>query len=268
MSQYLLTTLIFTPVAAALLSLFVPGESKKTFKFLTLVISAIQIGLLIIIISETKGDSFSSFLLSEKVTWFSLDLGTWGILRAEYFVGMDGLSFSMVTLTVLIMCIAGISSWTIDKNVKGYFILLWILNGALVGTFVALDFLLFYLFFEFMLLPMYFLIGIWGGSKREYASIKFLLYTLLGSILILIVLIALYISVRNPEMPNQMVHSFNMLHMTDPLNYISGSILNPENSWMIGPQTARWWAFLLVFIGFAIKLPAVPLHTWLPDAHV
>jgi NADH-quinone oxidoreductase subunit M len=268
MSQYLLTTLIFTPVAAALLALFIPGESKKSFKFFTLVISAVQISLLIFVISETKGDSFSSFLLSEKVTWFSLDLGTWGILQAEYFVGMDGLSFTMVTLTVLIMSIAGISSWTIDKNVKGYFILLWILNGALVGTFVALDFLLFYLFFEFMLLPMYFLIGIWGGPKREYASIKFLLYTLLGSILILIVLIALYISVRNPEMSDQVVHTFNMLHMTDPLNYISGSILNPEQSWLIGPQTARWWAFLFVFIGFAIKLPAVPLHTWLPDAHV
>lgn len=97
-----------------------------------------------------------------------------GVL-AEYFVGMDGLSFAMVTLTILVMLIAGISSWTIDKNVKGYFILLWILNGAIVGTFVALDFLLFYLFFEFMLLPMYFLIGIWGGPKREYASIKFLL---------------------------------------------------------------------------------------------
>lgn len=268
MSQYLLTTLIFTPVAAALLSLFIPSESKKTFRYLTLIISAIQVALLICIISETKGGSFSSFLLSEKTTWFSLDLGTWGILQAEYFVGMDGLSFSMVTLTVLVMCIAGISSWTIDKNVKGYFILLWILNGALIGTFVALDFLLFYLFFEFMLLPMYFLIGIWGGPKREYASIKFLLYTLLGSILILIVLIALYISVRNPEMPNQIVHTFNMLHMTDPLNYISGSILNPEQSWLIGSHTARWWAFLFVFIGFAIKLPAVPLHTWLPDAHV
>src|SRR5688572_763819 len=268
MSQYLLTTLIFTPVAAALLSLFIPSVSKKVFRFLTLLVSGIQLILLVVVIRETKDSSFSSFLLSEKVTWFSLDLGTWGILQAEYFLAMDGLSFSMVTLTVLVMLIAGISSWTIDKNVKGYFILLLILNGAIVGTFVALDFLLFYLFFEFMLLPMYFLIGIWGGPKREYASIKFLLYTLLGSILILIVLIALYISVRNPEMPDQLVHTFNMLDMTDPLNYISGSILNPENSWMIGPQTARWWAFLLVFIGFAIKLPAVPLHTWLPDAHV
>jgi NADH-quinone oxidoreductase subunit M len=268
MSQYLLTSLIFTPLAAALLSLFIPKESKKIFRVLTLAISAIQLIVLILIIRETHAGSFSSFSLAEKVKWFSLDLGNWGILQAEYFVAMDGLSFTMVTLTVLVMLIAGISSWTIDKSVKGFFILLWILNGAIIGTFVALDFLLFYLFFEFMLLPMYFLIGIWGGPKREYASIKFLLYTVFGSILILIVLIALYISVRNPDTPGQLVHSFNMLHMTNPSNYISGSILDPAKGWIIGSHPARWWAFLLVFVGFAIKLPAVPLHTWLPDAHV
>lgn len=268
MSQYLLTSLIFTPIVAALLALFISGDSKKTFKILTLVISAIQLGLLVFVIQQTKGDSFATILLSEKTRWFSVDLGTWGVLQAEYFIGLDGLSFCMVTLTVLIMLIAGISSWTIDKNVKGYFILLWILNGAIVGTFVALDFLLFYLFFEFMLLPMYFLIGIWGGPKREYASIKFLLYTILGSILILIVLIALYLSVQNPEVQDRVVHTFNMLHMTDPANFITGSILHPDKGWMIGTHTARWWAFLLLFIGFAIKLPAVPLHTWLPDAHV
>ncbi len=268
MSQYLLTSLIFTPIVVALLALFVPNDAKKTFKILTLIISAIQIGLLVFTIHQTNGSSFSSFLLTEKVNWFSIDLGTWGVLQAEYFVGIDGLSFCMVTLTVLIMLIAGISSWRIDKNVKGYFVLLWILNGAIVGTFVSLDFLLFYLFFEFMLLPMYFLIGIWGGPKREYASIKFLLYTIFGSVLILIVLIALYLSVQNPEVQDRVVHTFNMLHMIDPINYITGSILNPNQGWMIGTHSARWWAFLLLFIGFAIKLPAVPLHTWLPDAHV
>src|SRR5688572_11053658 len=135
MSQYLLTTLIFTPVAPALIGLFIPATSKGVFRILTIAISAIQIILLVFVIAKTRGDSFSAILLTEKVTWFSLNLGEWGILQAEYFVGMDGLSFSMVTLTVLVMCIAGISSWTIDKNVKGYFILLWILNGAIVGTF-------------------------------------------------------------------------------------------------------------------------------------
>jgi NADH-quinone oxidoreductase subunit M len=268
MSHYLLSILIFTPVLAALVAVFIPSDAKRTFRVSTLVISAIQLILLVFVIAETRGTLFSSFQLVEKITWFSIDLGSWGVLQAEYFVGIDGLSFAMVTLTILVMLIAGISSWTIDKNVKGYFILLWILNGAIVGTFVALDFLLFYLFFEFMLLPMYFLIGIWGGPKREYASIKFLLYTLLGSILILIVLIALYISVKNPDFHDQLVHTFNMVHMTDPVNYITGSILSPEQGWTIGSHSARWWAFLLLFIGFAIKLPAVPLHTWLPDAHV
>jgi len=268
MSHYLLSTLIFTPVVAAVLALFIPNDAKKTFKISTLIISSIQLILLVFVINETKNSPFSSFLLTEKLTWFSVELGSWGILQAEYFVGMDGLSFAMVALTILVMFIAGISSWTIDKNVKGYFILLWILNGAIIGTFVALDFLLFYLFFEFMLLPMYFLIGIWGGPKREYASIKFLLYTLFGSILILIVMIALYISVRNPDVQDRIVHTFNMVHMTDLGNFITGSILHPERGWMFGSHSARWWAFILVFIGFAIKLPAVPLHTWLPDAHV
>lgn len=268
MSHYLLSTLIFTPLLAALMAIFIPSDAKRTFRISTLIISAIQLILVVFVIAETRSAPFSSFQLVEKMTWFSIDLGSWGVLQAEYFVGMDGLSFAMVTLTILVMLIAGISSWTIDKNVKGYFILLWILNGAIIGTFVALDFLLFYLFFEFMLLPMYFLIGIWGGPKREYASIKFLLYTLLGSILILIVLIALYISVKNPDFQDQLVHTFNMVHMTDPVNYITGSILSPEQGWIIGSHSARWWAFLLLFIGFAIKLPAVPLHTWLPDAHV
>ncbi|MFZ2906810.1 MAG: NADH-quinone oxidoreductase subunit M [Cyclobacteriaceae bacterium] len=268
MQQYLLSFLIFTPVAAALLALLIPADSKKIFRIGSLVVSCIQLFLLLLVIHATQSASFASFLLTEKAAWFSVDLGSWGILQAEYFLGMDGLSFSMITLTVLVMLIAGISSWTINTSVKGYYVLLWILNGAIIGSFVALDFLLFFLFFEFMLLPMYFLIGIWGGPRREYASIKFLLYTLLGSILILIVLIALYISVKNPDVPDQLVHSFNLVHMTNPANFISGSILDPSQRWMIGAYPARWWAFILLFIGFAIKLPAVPLHTWLPDAHV
>lgn len=267
MAQHLLTFLIFTPIAVALPALFIPAEAKKSFRVLTLVVSALQLAGLLLILYHANG-TFNNFQFVEKYTWFSIDLGNWGSIRAEYFLALDGLSFSMVLLTILIMLIAGISSWSIEKNVKGYFILLWILNGAIIGTFTALDFLLFYLFFEFMLLPMYFLIGIWGGAKREYASIKFLLYTLFGSLLILIVLIALLISVRNPEFGNQVVHTFNLVHMTDAANYLTDSILNPDQSWIIGSHTARWWAFILLFIGFAIKLPAVPLHTWLPDAHV
>ncbi len=266
MQHYLISLLIFTPLLAAAVGLLIPPKDEKAFYVLALVASFLQIIVLVLIITGFRNGVTLQFM--EHYNWITLDLGSWGILKAEYFVGLDGLNLPLVVLAVPIMFIATISSRSITKNIKGYFILLLILNAAIIGSFVALDFLLFYLFFEFMLLPMFFLIGIWGGAKREYASIKFFLYTLLGSILILIVMIGLYISVRDPDATGKLVHSFNMLHMSDPLNYISNSIFDPNKAWRIGPFDARLWGFLLLFIGFGIKLPLVPLHTWLPDAHV
>lgn len=266
MQQYLLSFLIFTPLVAAFAALFIPSHQIKFFKLLCLACNAVQVLFLIIILGSYMPGSALQFV--EHQPWITLDLGSWGVLNAAYFIGIDGLSLPLVSLTVMIMLIATLSSWTIDKNIKGYFILLLILNAALIGSFTALDFLLFYLFFEFMLLPMFFLIGIWGGPMREYASIKFFLYTLLGSIFILIVLIGLYISVQDPTTSGKLVHTFNLLYMSDPANYISQSIFHPDNAWLVGGMNARLWAFLLLFVGFAIKLPMVPLHTWLPDAHV
>jgi NADH-quinone oxidoreductase subunit M len=266
MQQYLLSSLIFTPLLAAFIALFIPRHYEKLFRITSLMASLIQVFLLIIIVcGYTKGEQLQ---FTEQQPWITLDLGSWGILKAEYFVGLDGLNLSLISLSIGIMLIVNISSWSINKNIKGYFILLLILNTAIVGTFLALDFLLFYLFFEFMLLPMFFLIGIWGGPRREYASIKFFLYTLLGSILILIAMIGLYLSVHDPASSGKLVHTFNLLTMSNPVNFISHSILDPHNSWIIGGMNARYWAFLLLFIGFAIKLPMVPFHTWLPDAHV
>ncbi|MBL7857202.1 MAG: NADH-quinone oxidoreductase subunit M [Cyclobacteriaceae bacterium] len=267
MHAYLLSLIIFTPLLAALVALFIPARAGRYFRLVTLAASLIQLAILIIIFLQYQRGS-GAIQLIEKQNWISLDLGSWGILKAEYFLGVDGLSLPLVALAVLVMLIATVSSWSIEKNVKGYFILFLILNCAIIGSFVALDFLLFYLFFEFMLLPMFFLIGIWGGPRREYASIKFFLYTLLGSILILIVMIGLYLSVNDPASSGQFVHSFNLVTMSDPTNFISFSVLDPNNPWSIGPLHARMWAFLLLFIGFGIKLPMVPLHTWLPDAHV
>jgi NADH-quinone oxidoreductase subunit M len=228
--------------------------------------SVAQVIILISIIAGFEPSGELQFV--EQKPWITLDLGSWGMLRAEYFVGVDGLNIVLVCLSVFVMLIASLASWSIRKNVKGYFVLLLILNAAIIGTFTALDFLLFYLFFEFMLLPMFFLIGIWGGPRKEYASIKFFLYTLLGSILILIALIGLYLSVQDPGEAGGLVHTFNLLHMGDPANYIHNSIFDPQNPWPMGFLNAREWGFLLLFIGFAIKLPMVPLHTWLPDAHV
>src|SRR6478736_4585094 len=249
MTQHLLTILIFLPVFAALTGLFVPAHQKKLFQYGSLLVSIAQV-LTLILILQSYNQEGTDFRLTEKVSWITLDMGTWGTFQAEYFIALDGMSLAMITLSVIIMLIATISSFTIDKNVKGYFILLLILNGAIIGTFCALDLLLFYLFFEFMLLPMYFLIGIWGGPKREYASIKFFLYTLLGSIFILIVVIALYISVKDPNSaPNTITHSFNMIDMRNPSNFIEGSLLHHTTGWTIGPFSARLWAFLLLFVG-------------------
>ncbi len=266
MQQYLISFLIFSPLVAAFVALLLPAKHVSSFRYLTLLTNVIQI--LVLILMLLSYDNSKAIQFVEQQPWITLNLGTWGILKATYFVGLDGLSLPLIVLSVFILCIATISSWTVNQNVKGYFILLLILNASILGSFTALDFLLFYLFFEFMLLPMFFLIAIWGGPRREYASIKFFLYTLLGSIFILIVMIGLYISVHDPNASGVLVHTFNLLYMTEPSNFISNTILDPNNPWMIGPYNGRLWAFLLLFVGFAIKLPMVPLHTWLPDAHV
>jgi NADH-quinone oxidoreductase subunit M len=264
--MYLLSLLIFIPIGIALLALLIPSRFVSSFRSMTLGVNIVQVIILLLILSQYTYQG--GLQLSEKTPWISIDLGAWGLLQAEYFIALDGLSLSMVALSIFILLIATLSSWTVEKNRKGYFVLLLILNGAIIGSFCALDFLLFYVFFEFMLLPMYFLIGIWGGVKREYASIKFFLYTLLGSILILIVIVALYISVKTPESSDRIVHTFNVLHMQDLNNLIPGSLLSLDSLKLLGSFSFRYWAFLLLFIGFIIKLPAVPFHTWLPDAHV
>jgi NADH-quinone oxidoreductase subunit M len=256
-----LSLLIFIPVITALVALLIPARYTRVFPWLTIGVNIIQVILFVLMLFHFQADG--GLQLVEKHSWISLSLNNWGQLQAEYLVAVDGLSFPLVGLSVVIMLIATISSWHISKSRKGYFALLLILNGAIIGSFCALDFLLFYVFFEFMLLPMFFLIGIWGGPKREYASIKFFLYTLLGSIFILIVMIGLYLSVQSPENSNEVVHTFNVLHMQNLENFIPGSWLDAASS-----GSWRLWAFALLFIGFAIKLPAVPFHTWLPDAHV
>ena len=256
MQQYLISLLIFIPLAAAVIGLLLPAKSENSFRYLTLVANFFQV--LILIFMLTAYDNSKPFYFVEQQSWITLDLGTWGILKATYHVGVDGLSFPLVILSVFVMGIATISSWTINENVKGYFILLLILNASIIGSFTALDFLLFYLFFEFMLLPMFFLIAIWGGPRREYASIKFFLYTLLGSIFILIVMIGLYISVHDPFTSGRLVHTFNMLHMTEPSNFISNSILDPNNPWQIGPYNGRIWAFLLLFVVFDFARSSIP----------
>ncbi len=168
----------------------------------------------------------------------------------QYFMGIDGISVSLVLLTCIISTIGIIASWNIEKSVRAYFALFLLLVTGMMGVFCALDFFLFYVFWEVMLLPMYFLIGIWGGPRREYASIKFFLYTLAGSVLMLLVMLAFYFYSDG--------HSFNLVNLANQSTHI-GPLMSPA---------FRKICWLALFIGFAIKVPVVPFHTWLPDAHV
>jgi NADH-quinone oxidoreductase subunit M len=200
----------------------------------------------------------------EKCSWINIPSAAWfGKVRIEYFVGIDGLSVSMVLLTAIISFVAVIASWNIPKAFRGYMVMLLLLDTGMMGVFVALDFFLFYVFWEVMLLPMYFLIGIWGGPRREYAAIKFFIYTLLGSVLILLAMIALYFSVSIIDpMTGERIRTFNMLAMMNPANFDPNSLLAGVGTYW------RYLAYIGLFIGFAIKVPLFPFHTWLPDAHV
>lgn len=180
--------------------------------------------------------SFSGFQFVERRVW-------WPSLDLAYHVGIDGISLWLVLLSTFLMPICILCSWdSIEHRIKEYLVSFLLLGGMMVGTFVALDTILFYVFFEAILIPMYILIGVWGGSRRVYAAFKFFLYTLLGSVLMLVALIVLYAEKQSTDITQLMLADL-------PLDL----------------QMWLWWAF---FASFAVKMPMWPVHTWLPDAHV
>ncbi|MGZ3872238.1 MAG: complex I subunit 4 family protein [Mucilaginibacter sp.] len=268
----ILTLLIFIPVLFGFIIALLPSAWRGSFKFITLFATLVQLGLCIWIYCSFKtGASFagisheSQFQFVQKLPWISLDLGTMGKMQIDYFVGIDGLSVALLVMTSFVLVIAALASWEIKSNLKGFFVLFLILDMAVIGVFCSLDFFLFYIFYELMLLPLYFLIGMWGGARREYAAIKFFLYTLFGSVFMLLVMIGLYLSVKDPATGN---HTFNMIQMMNPANYQQGSVFSVLSHQTIFGMSARAVGFVVLFIAFAIKVPVVPLHTWLPDAHV
>jgi NADH-quinone oxidoreductase subunit M len=266
----LLSALIFLPICAGLALLLVPARQVPVFRWANVIANFAMLLLAGAVAYQygqagpaTDGESLQ-FL--EYQPWLAVDLGSLGRLSAAYFLGVDGLNVALVLLSGLVLFLGAVASWEIGDKVKGYTVLYLLLGGSVMGCFVALDFLLFFLFFEFMLLPMYFLVGIWGGERREYAALKFFLYTFLGSVLVLVVMIGLYLSAQDPGQAGQ--HTFHLLHLADPANYLPGSLLAPGSGATVLGVPARLAAFGLLLVGFGIKLPAVPLHTWLPDAHV
>jgi len=234
----LLSLIMFTPLVGAVLLLFV--SKPNTIRWVA------------------NGFAMLGFLVSLPL-WFWLDTTgpDWQFVErhdwipsigAEYFLGVDGFSTLLILLATLIGAIAVLSSWTaITERVKEYYIFLLVLQTGMIGAFVALDFLLFFVFWEVMLVPMYFLIGIWGSANRLYSAIKFFLFTLVGSVIMLLGILAVYF--YNYDITG--VYTFDITRFHE-LNM---------------PFEYQWWVFLAFFLGFAVKVPMFPFHTWLPDAH-
>lgn len=233
----LLTLITFMPLLGMVLVLFTDKAREWRIKAISTVFSAITLVFTVyLVLAFDQGKAGIQFI--ERHDWIPQ-------INVEYFMAVDGLSITMVLLTSLLSFLAIIGSYGIKDRVKQYFALFLLLQTAMTGVFVALDFFLFYVFWEAMLVPMYFLIGIWGGPRREYAAIKFFLYTLLGSVAMLLGILALYF--------NSDPHTFDMIILAKGMGF-------GFNFQVI--------VFLALFLGFAIKVPVFPFHTWLPDAHV
>jgi len=266
----LLNWIIFAPVIGAVLCLIVP--TTRMVKLIAVLTTAVTLGLSLGLLRHFAwweigqagifGDGYGHKLYEvTKLTWIRLGQGS-SASAIEYFVGLDGLSLPLILLTTLITFLACLGSWNfehwhVSRGARGYFCLFLLLETGMLGVFCALDFFLFYIFWEVMLLPMYFLIGVWGGPRKEYAAIKFFIYTLVGSVLMLVVLLAFYFYAPPGH------RTFNLIQMAN----------DPAIQEAFGSATFLGWRFaplmfVLLYIGFAIKVPVFPFHTWLPDAHV
>jgi NADH-quinone oxidoreductase subunit M len=261
LNHYILSIIIWLPAAGALLTLFTRSRESARWTALatTLVTFAASLILFGLFDWHKVGGAYAYaeqggvVQLVQRADWIKA-------FNVQYLLGMDGLSFPLVILSTFICALSCIASWKIDKMTKGYFALFLFLETGILGVFLSLDFFLFYVFFEVSLLPMYFLIGIWGGPRKEYAAIKFFLYTLVGSIGLLIVLIGTYLYSRQVTPGG----TFDLVQIASPAFQAELARIIPG---ALGGTIAKTF-FVLLMIGFLIKVPAVPFHTWLPDAHV
>jgi NADH-quinone oxidoreductase subunit M len=241
--DHILSIILFTPLVGLVLLLFIPGERKNAVRWWGNIAM------------------FAGFLVSLPLAfWFSgeapdqqfkfIEQHDWiASIGAQYFLGIDGISFLLIMLTTVLGFLSVLSSWTaIEERAKEYYAMFLLLQTGMLGVFMALDFFLFYVFWEVMLVPMYFIIGVWGGPRKLYAAIKFFLYTLAGSVLMLLGILALYFRYHS----DTGIYTFNVLSLM-------------QHTW---PENLQFWVFWAFMIGFAIKVPMFPFHTWLPDAHV
>ncbi len=241
MDQHLLSIVLFTPLAGLLVLLFIPAANKNALRLWANFVAAA--GFLVSLPLITRFDkSAAGFQLVERAAWVPS-------LGVQYLVGIDGISLLLVLLTTLVGGLAILSSWSaIEDRVKEYYAMFLLLQTGMIGVFVSLDFFLFFVFWEVVLVPMYFIIAIWGGPRKLYAAIKFFLYTLAGSVLMLLGILTLYFSYYS-EFGAYTFEISELMKLNLPL-------------------AVQQWVFWSFFVGFAIKVPMFPFHTWLPDAHV
>jgi NADH-quinone oxidoreductase subunit M len=232
-----LTLITFLPLAGLVVLLAVPGGHHRTIKWVANVTTGLEVLAAFRILAGFDAGS-GEMQLIERASWIKS-------VNVQYLMGVDGISLILVLLTAVLTFLAVLSSWTsIKDRIKEYYVFILLLEVGMIGVFVSLDLVLFYVFWEVMLVPMYFLIGIWGGERKLYAAIKFFLYTLFGSVVMLVGILILYSHYQ----------TFDYMAILG-----TGERL---------PVTLQAWTFLAFFLGFAIKVPMFPFHTWLPDAHV
>src|SRR5213593_4125282 len=244
--RHILNIVCYLPLLGVALIVFVKPERKTAVKWVANITAFLGFLVSIPLITSFNDpqyiDSSTGFRYVFEVNWIPL-------IGAKYKFGIDGISLLLVLLTTLLGFIAILSSWhAITERVKEYYAFLLLLQTGMLGVFMALDFLLFFVFWEVMLVPMYFLIGVWGGPRKLYAAIKFFLYTLAGSALMLVAILAIYFYHKS----SVGVATFDIPSL-QKIGY---------------PWELQRWVFLAFFVGFAIKVPMFPFHTWLPDAHV
>jgi NADH-quinone oxidoreductase subunit M len=243
--QHILSIVAFWPLAGMFVLLLMNKENKTLIRWWAnlVVFSGFLVSLPLWFWFDRESSDKMQFV--ERFTWIQS-------LGADFHVGIDGITLLLILLTTFLGPLAVLSSWSaIENRTKEYYAFMLMLQTGMLGVFISLDFFMFYVFWEVMLVPMYFLIGVWGGPRRLYAAIKFFLYTLVGSVLLL-----LGIAAQHPDLAAQFgaTPTFNVLAFHAMAQYL--------------PYNFQWWVFLAFFVGFAIKVPMFPFHTWLPDAHV
>lgn len=240
MNEHLLSLVLFTPLAGALILLLIPSAQSNLIRLWGNAAAFAGFAVSLLLLGRFDS-SLSGFQLVEKAEWIPS-------LGVQYFIGIDGISLLLILLTALVGLLATLSSWNaVDSRLKEYYAMLLLLQCGMIGVFAALDFFLFFVFWEVVLVPMYFIIGIWGGSRKLYAAIKFFIYTLAGSVLMLLGGLTLYFQ-----------HFRQFGFYTFDITELMKVQMTP------GMEQWVFWAF---FIGFAVKVPMFPFHTWLPDAH-